>query len=147
MSDVVSLASRMAFWHGTRQAWMSECASCSNCARVRVFTRCLGTPPSAVMYGRLISVELELDSSILAFSAASFRRCIAIGSFDKSIPSSALKPFTSQSMITWSKSSPPRWVSPLVESTSNTPPPNSSIDISNVPPPRSNTAIFMSLLA
>ena len=47
-------------------------------------------------------------------------------------------------MITWSKSSPPRWVSPLVDLTSNTPSPSSRIEISNVPPPRSNTAIFIS---
>ena len=114
---------------------------------MRVFTRCFGTPPSAEMYGRFISVVVELDSSIFAFSAASFSRCIAIGSFVRSMPSSALKPFASQSMITWSKSSPPRCVSPFVDSTSNTPPPNSSIDISNVPPPRSKTAIFISLLA
>ena len=137
----------MAFWHGTRQAWIKACANCSNCARVSVFTKCLGTPPSAEMYGRLISVDVVLESSIFAFSAASFRRCIAIGSLLRSIPSSALKPCTSQSMITWSKSSPPKWVSPLVESTSNTPPPNSKIEISNVPPPKSNTAIFISLLA
>ena len=147
MSDVESFASRIAFWQGTRQDWIRLCANCSNCARVNVLTKCFGTPPSAVMYGKLISVEVVLDSSIFAFSAASFRRCIAIGSFVKSIPSSALKPFANQSMITWSKSSPPKWVSPFVDNTSNTPPPNSRIEISNVPPPRSNTAIFISLFA
>ena len=147
MSDVWSFASRIAFWQGTRQAWIRLCASCSNCERVSVLTKCFGTPPSAEMYGRLISVDVVLESSIFAFSAASLRRCIAIGSLERSMPSSALKPCTSQSMITWSKSSPPRCVSPFVESTSNTPPPNSRIEISNVPPPRSNTAIFMSLLA
>ena len=57
---------------------------------------------------RLISVEVEEDNSILAFSAASFRRCIAIGSFVKSAPSSFLNSCTNQSMITWSKSSPPK---------------------------------------
>ena len=34
----------------------------------------------------LISVSLEEESSIFAFSAASFRRCIAIASFARSIP-------------------------------------------------------------
>ena len=48
-------------------------------------------------------------------------------------------------MITLSKSSPPRCVSPLVDLTSKTPSPKSNIDISNVPPPRSKTAIFCSL--
>ena len=47
-------------------------------------------------------------------------------------------------MIFWSKSSPPRWLSPAVDNTSNTPSPNSRIDTSNVPPPRSNTKIFSS---
>ncbi|CUQ64752.1 Uncharacterised protein [Segatella copri] len=60
------------------------------------------------MYGKLISVDVELDNSILAFSAASFKRCIAIGSLRRSTPSSALKPSANQLMITWSKSSPPR---------------------------------------
>ncbi len=49
MSLVESLASRMAFWQGTRQAWIKLWASCSNCERVSVFTKCLGTPPSAEM--------------------------------------------------------------------------------------------------
>ena len=41
-----------------------------------------------------------------------------------------------------SQSSPPRWVSPLVERTSKTPSATSRIEMSNVPPPRSKTAIF-----
>ena len=45
---------------------------------------------STVMYGRLIDVWLELDSSIFAFSAASRRRCIAILSFVRSMPLAAL---------------------------------------------------------
>ena len=42
-----------------------------------------------------------------------------------------------QSITCWSKSSPPRWVSPLVALTSNTPSPISRIEMSKVPPPRS----------
>ena len=42
----------------------------------------------------------------------------------------------------WSKSSPPRWVSPLVLMTRNTPSATSSTETSNVPPPRSKTTIF-----
>ncbi len=41
----------------------------------------------------------------------------------------------------WSISSPPRWVSPLVDFTSITPSLISRIEISNVPPPKSNTAM------
>ena len=44
----------------------------------------------------------------------------------------------------WSKSSPPKCVSPLVASTSNTPLSIVKIDTSNVPPPRSKTKIFFS---
>src|SRR2546428_4977057 len=44
-------------------------------------------------------------------------------------------------MMRWSKSSPPRKVSPLVDLTSNTPSPTVRIEISNVPPPRSKTAM------
>ena len=43
------------------------------------------------------------------------------------------------------QSSPPRWVSPLVESTSKTPSP--STDTSNVPPPRSEDRDLLVLLA
>src|SRR5271165_2188337 len=45
-------------------------------------------------------------------------------------------------MSTWSKSSPPKWVSPFVALTSKTPSPTSRMLMSNVPPPRSKTAIF-----
>ena len=47
-------------------------------------------------------------------------------------------------MTRWSQSSPPSWVSPWVDLTSNTPSPISRIDTSNVPPPRSNTRIVWS---
>src|SRR6218665_2444954 len=51
-------------------------------------------------------------------------------------------------MMRWSKSSPPRKVSPLVDSTSNCFSPSTSaismIDTSKVPPPRSYTAILRS---
>ena len=77
------------------------------------------------MNGRLMSVCVVLDSSILAFSAASLRRWSAIGSLERSMPWSFLNSATSQSMSRWSKSSPPRWVSPLVLFTSKTPSPSS----------------------
>ncbi len=46
-----------------------------------------------------------------------------------------------------SKLSPPRWLSPAVAFTSNTPSPISSTDTSNVPPPRSKTRIVWSFSA
>ena len=115
--------------------------SASNLARVSFIVRCFGPDASAVMYGRLMSVLWELDSSILAFSAASFRRWSASTSFDRSTPWSFLNSATMYSIRRWSKSSPPRNVSPLVDSTSNWCSPStaaiSMMEMSNVPPPRS----------
>mmetsp|Transcript_5011 Transcript_5011/g.10806 ORF Transcript_5011/g.10806 Transcript_5011/m.10806 type:complete len:204 (+) Transcript_5011:1281-1892(+) len=48
-------------------------------------------------------------------------------------------------MRRWSKSCPPRWVSPAVASTSKTPPSMDNSVTSKVPPPRSNTRMFSSL--
>jgi len=141
-----SPASLRAFKQGLRLRSIKSATICSKRARDRFICKCLGPEASAVMYGRLIEVSLVLDSSILAFSAASLRRCKAILSLDKSIPVSCLKPSTIHSMTRWSKSSPPKWVSPLVDLTSNTPSPSSRMEISKVPPPKSYTAIFSSLL-
>ena len=55
----------------------------------------------------------------------------------RSMPCSRLNSSASQSITRWSKSSPPRKVSPLVDFTSNTPSPISSMEMSKVPPPRS----------
>ena len=49
---------------------------------------------------------------------------------------------SNQSMMVWSKSSPPKWVSPSVDKTSKTPSPNSKMETSCVPPPKSKTTIF-----
>ena len=117
---------------------------CSNRARVSFICRCLGPVASAVRNGRLISVSSSVDSSILAFSAASFSRCSAIWSLETSTPVSFLNSWTSQSMIRWSMLSPPRCVSPLVDFTSTTPSPTSRIEMSNVPPPKSYTAMVSS---
>lgn len=43
----------------------------SSLALVKDMFKCLGPEASAVRYGRLISVEVAEDNSILAFSAAS----------------------------------------------------------------------------
>ena len=96
----------------------------------------------------MISVCWLEDSSILAFSAASFNLCKAAGSVLRSKFWSFLNSSTKCSIKAKSKSSPPKKVSPLVERTSNCFSPSISassiIEISNVPPPRSKTAIFWS---
>ena len=61
--------------------------SCSNFARVSFICRCFGPLWSAVMNGRLMSVSITVESSIFAFSAASFRRCSAMRSLPRSMPS------------------------------------------------------------
>ncbi|CAO2147591.1 unnamed protein product [Urochloa humidicola] len=50
-----------------------------------------------------------------------------------------------KSIMNWSKSSLPRWVSPLVARTSKTPPSMVMTLRSNMPPPRSNMSMFLSI--
>ena len=78
MSEVLRPASLMAASNGPRQASTRSAVSSLNLARVSLRSRCLGPSDVAVMKGRLIWVSCTEDSSILAFSAASFRRCMAI---------------------------------------------------------------------
>ena len=106
---------------------------------------CLGPVLSAVIKGKFISVCSAAESSILAFSAASFNLCRASLSDFKSIPESFLNSVIKYSTIVLSKSSPPKKVSPLVDFTSNTPSPNSSIDTSKVPPPKSVSYTHLTL--
>ncbi len=139
-------ASAIAFLHGSNDRSSRSPTSCSSLARVSFRTRCFGPVASAVTNGKLISVSMVVDNSILAFSAASFSRCSAISLplEAKSRPCSCLNSEISHSTIRWSRLSPPRCVSPLVDFTSITPSPTSRIDTSNVPPPKSYTAIVSS---
>ncbi len=137
MSLKLRLASESACLTGPTVFSTRSAVSSSNFARVRVISRCFGPLASAVMNGRLICVEVMPESSIFAFSAASFRRCMAILSPERSMPFDFLNSETIQSMTRWSKSSPPRWLLPAVARTSWTPSPISMIETSNVPPPRS----------
>ena len=114
MSPAFSPASLSAASTGLRVFSTRSRTRSSSLARDRVTTRCFGPDASAVMYGRLISVEEVELSSILAFSAASLSRWSAWGSLERSIPWSFLNSASSHSMTRWSKSSPPRWVSPFV---------------------------------
>ena len=129
----------MAWSKGPLHRSTRSAVSSLNWARVSFTSRCLGPSDVAVMNGRLIWVSWTEDSSILAFSAASWRRWVAILSADRSTPSVSLNVLTSQSMTFWSQSSPPSCESPEVDLTSNTPSPMSRTDTSKVPPPRSKT--------
>ena len=144
ISELVRPASFIAFCTGMAVFSTRSCVNSSNFALVRFMSKCFGPSAVAVMKGRLILVVVAEESSFFAFSAASFSLCSAILSFDRSTPSCALNSDNIQSITFWSKSSPPRRVSPLVESTSITPSPISMMDTSKVPPPRSYTMIFCS---
>src|SRR5918998_114699 len=89
-------------------------------------------------------VSLDEDSSILAFSAASWSRWRAILSAPRSTLLLSLKRLIIHSTTRESQSSPPRWLSPEVALTSTTPSPISSRETSKVPPPRSKTRIVWS---
>ena len=80
----------------------------SNSPRSSERARWRGPERSAEMNGRLIVVSSVADSSHLARSAASLSRCRAMRSWRRSMPVSVGKSSISQSMIRWSKSSPPR---------------------------------------
>eukprot|EP00906_Rhabdomonas_costata_P035531 RCo049919 len=136
-------ASARHFLHGSTHFRMRGSTKDSYFARVRVTATWTGPSGPPLMKGRLMSVCLADDSSILAFSQASRIRCRAILSLEMSKPLVFLKSSSTQSVSRLSKSSPPRKVSPLVAFTSNTPPAISRMEISKVPPPRSNTAIVL----
>mmetsp|Transcript_41507 Transcript_41507/g.124036 ORF Transcript_41507/g.124036 Transcript_41507/m.124036 type:complete len:450 (+) Transcript_41507:629-1978(+) len=85
-----------------------------------------------------------LDSARLARSASRRSFCLARASPDTSTLNFFLMSLMKYSITRWSKSSPPRCVSPFVDTTSNTPLSIVRIDTSKVPPPRSNTRMFFS---
>ncbi len=66
-----SFASLRACCTGSRQRSIKSCTMASKPARVSVTFKCLGPLASAVINGRLICVCAALESSHLAFSAAS----------------------------------------------------------------------------
>ena len=140
----VSPASASACLVGPTVRSSRSCVSSFSFARVSWRSRCFGPSGVAVMNGRLICVEVVDESSIFAFSAASYRRWSAILSWLRSMPCSRLNSATIQSTTALSKLSPPRWLSPFVAFTSKTPSPSSSTETSNVPPPRSKTRIVWS---
>ena len=132
-----SRASLRALRTGSEVRSIKSAHSSSNFARVSTVCMCSGPASVVVMNGRLISVCFALESSFFAFSASSRRRCIATRSFVRSTPCSALHRSASQLTMRSSKSSPPRKLSPQVESTCTMPSPMRMSDTSNVPPPKS----------
>ena len=136
-STLVRPASRRQFRQGAAVRSTRLSVSCSSFARVSVAVRWSGPDWFIVMNGRLMSYVVAVESAHFAFSASSFRRCFAIVSASRSTPFCALKSSASQFITAWSRSSPPRCVSPFVAFTSKTPSPMSRIEISNVPPPKS----------
>ena len=91
-TSLISAADKPASLSACRQGSIVFCTrsstSASNLARVSFMVRCFGPEASAVMNGRLISVCVVEDSSILAFSADSFSRCKASLSRRRSMPCS-----------------------------------------------------------
>ena len=94
MSLAVRDASESAWRRGLMVSSTRSAVSSLNLARVRVTSRCLGPEASMVMKGWLMFVLMTPESSILAFSAASFRRCMAWRSLDRSMPSVRLNSAT-----------------------------------------------------
>ena len=88
MSPTERPASDSAVRQGSIVRAIRSSTRASSLARVTRMFRCLGPSASAVMNGRLISVCCCEDSSILAFSEASLRRCMASGSLRMSTPCS-----------------------------------------------------------
>mmetsp|Transcript_56072 Transcript_56072/g.128738 ORF Transcript_56072/g.128738 Transcript_56072/m.128738 type:complete len:343 (+) Transcript_56072:717-1745(+) len=83
-------ASLRQFLHGSMVRLTSDSVRLSSLARVSFTLRCFGPVASAVMKGRLTSVCVVDESSALAFSAASRKRCTASLSWPRSTPWSFL---------------------------------------------------------
>ena len=137
MSFIEKPASFIVLSVNSTERSMYSRTSSSSFARLSFKLRCLGPSAACVMKGMLMSVSRVLESSCFDRSAASFKRWSARTSFDKSSPWSFLNSSTSQRIIFWSKSSPPRWVSPPVALTSIVSSPISKTEMSKVPPPKS----------
>ena len=138
ISFTVKPASLSAISIGSTVSCTKSSVIFSNIARVNDASKCTGCPfISIVRNGRFTSVVITLESSIFAFSAASFNLLFVIGSRRSSNPFCALNVVAIQSMMRASKSSPPRCPFPWDASTSNTPSARFKIDTSNVPPPKS----------
>ena len=138
--DFFKPASSIAFFTGPMVLRNRSLLSSSKRARVR------GSEKSSPSIRDSISTRTWcwLESERLARSASRRSFCTALTSPETSLPCLRLMSFMKYSMILWSKSSPPRCVSPLVETTSKTPLSMVRMETSKVPPPRSKTRMFFS---
>ena len=151
MSETLIPASEMTSLNGFSVRASRSLVRSSNLARESFSSRCTGPSGVTDRYCREMVVEVAEDSSFLACSAASFRRCRAILSLDRSAPVLDFTCCSSQSTTRWSQSSPPRRLSPAVARTwmvekSSSSLPTSSRETSKVPPPRSKTRMSSSSL-
>ena len=111
----------------------------SNLARVNTILKSI---PSLI-HSISILAKVADDRVLFACSAATAKRLIAFLLSERSILCFVLNSLIKYSIIRWSKSDPPRCVSPPVAFTSNIPSSILSNETSCVPPPQSNISIFL----
>jgi hypothetical protein len=113
---------------------------CSNCARVTVSARSLPWNSASIS-----TLTCCVEESCF-LTSSDLRRSLEMAflSDEGSRPVLVLNFFTRNDTRRWSKSSPPRCVSPDVAFTSKKPESMFSSDTSKVPPPRSYTRMFCS---
>ena len=105
----------------------------------------LKSSPSAKAATSILVCWVE-DKSLLAFSQTTFNLLKAFWFLLISISLWLLNSSIQNFNKALSKSSPPKWVSPLVDLTSNNWPSKLKTETSKVPPPKSKTRIFLSVL-
>mmetsp|Transcript_13496 Transcript_13496/g.31951 ORF Transcript_13496/g.31951 Transcript_13496/m.31951 type:complete len:267 (+) Transcript_13496:594-1394(+) len=132
--------SRSTFSTGSIVLRKRSMLSSSNLARLSVSERSVSAKKDSISMRWVVVVE----RARLARSTSRRSFCTARLSLEASLPVFFLKRPRMWSIVRRSKSSPPRWVSPEVATTSNTPLEMVKSDTSKVPPPRSNTRMFSS---
>ena len=88
---------------------------------------------------------VDADKALLALSQETLNLLKALALFFISIPVFFLNSKAQYSTSLLSKSSPPKWVLPFVDLTSNNPSSKVNKETSKVPPPKSNIKTFSSL--
>mmetsp|Transcript_25358 Transcript_25358/g.59171 ORF Transcript_25358/g.59171 Transcript_25358/m.59171 type:complete len:434 (+) Transcript_25358:700-2001(+) len=140
ISDFLSSESSITFCTGVSVFLKRSMQSSSNRARVSVSEKSMPSCRPSISTRTWCCEESER----LARSTSRRSFWIAFLSLDGSEPCLRLKTLSKCWMTRLSKSSPPRWVSPDVAITSNTPLSMVSSETSKVPPPRSKTRMFFS---
>ena len=135
-SAALTPASRRAWLTGPEVRSTRSAVMASKAARVTVTSMCTGWPSLIARKGRLTVVCAVAESSCLAWVAASRTRCMPWAS-RLTRPLARSNSLRRWSARRWSKSSPPRWLSPQVARTSMTSSPIPMTETSKVPPPRS----------